>query len=129
MNPASKKTLCKMIKACQGNIKCVWGWSDTLRKTKNPATGHNNWGQPDLRDTENFSYANGWPGVLTSQFAIEANAALKQLNDATGVSLSPFSNPGTTPFSQDAVNAGLWGNYLQGASKQDLLKWCDDCNK
>jgi hypothetical protein len=111
LNPKTKDYICELIAQCAGNLQCVWQKADRQRL-------NDGWNNPVYRDAENWAYAAGFPGPETTPVPIWLHQVWKKV--------WPYN---TTPYSQDALNAGLEGENHQNESPADLKKWCDGCTK
>jgi len=117
VTPEVKAYLCKLINDCKGNKYCIYRRTLADRRGKS-SDGSSNWLNPLYRQAENFAYAEAWDTWQNWYVFIYGWQLHKFL---------PFMQ--TSPFSQDALNAGLAGKSHQDDSPQDLAQWCNDCGK
>jgi RHS repeat-associated protein len=109
VTPQTKAYICSLAKKCNYNIYCIWRLADEARKSDLPSS----WNNPTYRQAENWAYAAGY-GSSTVEIYLWAYHKY--------IALDP-----TTPFSQEALDAGLEGMDHFNQSPYDLKKWCDGC--
>jgi uncharacterized protein RhaS with RHS repeats len=108
ISPEAKAYICKLLKQTNGQLQQAWVLADQQRL--------GNWNDPALRDAENWLYAAGWDVLQTTEPFIRAHQTMK---------LFPFIS--TSPYSYDALLAGLEGHLHQHESPATLLGSCDSC--
>jgi RHS repeat-associated protein len=108
ITPETKAYLCQLLNETNGQFQQAWILADAQRQTL--------WNDPVLRDAENWLYAAGWPGLQTTEQGIVLHQYLKLL---------PLG--GTTPYSEEALLAGLEGRLHQNQPPADVLKSCNSC--
>jgi RHS repeat-associated protein len=107
LRPEVKSYLCELISLCHGDIKCVFNITNAARKVYIPTT----WQNSDLREAENWAYAAGpWNVDYSAVVAWQLHKT--------------WTNKNTSPFSWDALWAGIDGVNHQGDTPGSLLKWC-----
>jgi hypothetical protein len=112
--PKSKPYICRKLASDGYDVKKAWADMNGDRKTK--SDGRTNWNTPTYRQGENWATAAS--GYFPLPFAWRAQVYAWQYQK-----LLPFGN--TTPFSQDALDAGLNGLDHYGDTTSQLKAWCD----
>jgi len=113
VQPNAKSYLCDLINGCNGDPKCVYKATKALRDSNKPSS----WYVPTIRQAENWAYAMAYPGLIqTSTPAI----LYWQFHKIGG------DRNKTSPFSWEALWAGLDGNSHQYDTPEDLKSWCKD---
>ena len=110
----SKPLVCKALGKSGYDVRKAWKLANTARKLK--TGGQTNWNNPFLRETENWLTAAS--DYYAVPFARTLQIYLHQYRKAF-----PFS--GSTPFSQEALDAGLDGQAHNGDTPEQLKAWCD----
>lgn len=111
----NKKYVCDLLASCGYDPKKAWSIANADRKTK--TNGKTNWNNPTYREGENWLTAAS--GFFPIPFAYEAQIYTWQYHKL-------ITSSGTTPFSQNALDAGLDGLKHLGDSPEQLKKWCND---
>lgn len=106
--------MCKALGKSGYDVRKAWKLANTARKLK--TGGQTNWNNPFLRETENWLTAAS--DYYAVPFARTLQIYLHQYRKAF-----PFS--GSTPFSQEALDAGLDGQAHNGDTPEQLKAWCD----
>jgi RHS repeat-associated protein len=124
VRPEVKSYICKFLKECNGNRNCAFGKIYAIRHQQVGNT-FPNWNDPVMREAENFSLSaafSAWDSLGQTSYAGVYFWQFHKI--ARGL---PFIH--TSPYSNDALNAGLSGKDFTGTSPEDMLKWCSDCGK
>jgi hypothetical protein len=124
-----KEYLCKLIRKCGGNATCVRNDANTARNGKKTPDGPadpNTWNDPVLREAENWAVAAApvadiYHYTTHSEIGIIVYQLVKPIGEVLGRD--------STDISADALGAGLAGNYWYKRPPEDLLKWCNECEK
>ncbi|MET3139519.1 RHS repeat-associated protein [Undibacterium sp. GrIS 1.2] len=115
-SPAAKALICKYIRQNGGHVQPAFRDENNERKKKSPSgVGRPNWYKSDYREAENFLYSAGWPNEIGGTVVGVYVWQLHKLVPGTE----------TSPFSADALLAGIAGLRFQNKSPEDWLKWCD----
>lgn len=110
----SKKQICTALGATGNDVAKAWSLANAARKTK--TGGQSNWNNPFLREAENWLTAAA--DYFAVPFARTPQIYMHQYKKS-------FSS-GTTPFSQEALDAGLDGLSHQGDTPKELEDWCNE---
>jgi len=113
----SKSYICKTLAASGFDVLKAWGIANADRKSLNNS-GKTNWNNPIYREGENWLTAAS--GDFYAPFAWSAQVYIHQY-----IKYVPIGG-GTTPFSQDALDAGLDGTDHYGETPSDLKAWCNE---
>jgi hypothetical protein len=122
-SPAVKKMLCNLINQCKGDMDCVFRHMNAIRKLRS-------WGDPTLRQAENFATAaapNSYKAPQPYMSGAHSAVAVWLYQYIVKPYVYPALNVPTTPVSDDAYEAGIAGLSLYGSSPSEAQKWCDDC--
>jgi hypothetical protein len=109
ITPETRAYICQLLNQTNGQLQQAWILADNQRV-------NGGWNDPVTRDAENWLYAAGWDVLQTTGPFIRAHQTMK---------LFPFIS--TSPYSYDALLAGLEGQLHQHESAADLLKSCNSC--
>ena len=118
IRPEVKAYICKLnSRRCHGDLQCIFWFVNFVRNSNKPQS----WYDPTLREAENWAYAAGWEGLDNPQ-TWYAGIMYWQLHKL-------WTRDGSTsPFSWDALLAGLDGKSHASDSPEMLEKWCRNGN-
>jgi RHS repeat-associated protein len=114
MNPKSKSYLCDQLQ--KSGFDLAKTYRSVLNERRSVVNGVRQWARPELRDSENFLYATGRWRSIPTEGSTYFSVYLHQY--------SKFIRRGTTPFSQDALNAGLDGVDHKADGVIELQQYC-----
>lgn len=110
----SKKYVCSKLDGAGYDVGKAWAGANADRKYT--TNGRTNWNNPIYREGEN------WLTAASDYYAVPF-ARAPQIYLHQYKKLLPFSR--TTPFSQEALDAGLDGQAHNGDTPEELEAWCN----
>jgi hypothetical protein len=110
----SKPYICEKLASAKFDVRRAWGAANSDRKKK--ISGNSNWNNPIYREGENWLTAAS--GYFVLPFARVPQIYLHQYKKIVPIG-------GTTPFSQEALDAGLDGLEHIYNTPEQLKSWCN----